>query len=99
MCKNYISLYHRLLGIYEAILFRQQVTMPCNIPFKATQQIWLWEKANDLNRLEKKSSFPNHHLCICSSRFNTILLMLDKHFSLFFLFTVRIILHNTTIKS
>ena len=58
MCKNYICLYQRLIGhFYEAILFRQQVTMPCNIPFKATQQIWLWEKANDLNRLEKNQVF------------------------------------------
>ena len=52
MCKNYISLYHQLIGVDAAIFFRQQIFMACNIPFKATQQIWLWEKAYDLNRLE-----------------------------------------------
>ena len=53
MCKNYISLYHQLIGVDAAIFFRQQIFMACNIPFKATQQIWLWEKANDLDLLEK----------------------------------------------
>ena len=53
MCKNYISLYHQLIGVDAAIFFRQQIFMACNIPFKATQQIWLWEKAYDLNRLEE----------------------------------------------